>query len=170
MLSSVLESFNTQVAVPLSLLILVGLIALAWLIFLTVTTWRVLGYSRKLFGDTQKEDLKEILQDHIGRVSAVQIRISDLERLLGQMEHKSNRHISKVGVIRFNPFEDTGGDQSFVLALLDDSDDGVVVSSLHGRERSRIYAKPVKSGDATDYDFSEEEREAIRRARALGHK
>lgn len=141
-----------------------------WFLILTFITWRVYRFSQSLFGDTKKTDLKEILQEHIGRVGAVQIRVNDLEKILGELNHKSKRHISKVGIVRFNPFDDTGGDQSFTLALLDDADDGIVISSLHGRERTRIYAKPVRSGDPVEYEFSEEEKEAIRKARALGYK
>lgn len=168
--TSINDLLTASFSLPTILVLVIGAMLILWLGILSYWTWHSVNFSRKLFGDTRREDLKEILQEHMSRVGAVQIRISDMERMLGQIEHKSKRHISKVGVIRFNPFDDTGGDQSFVLALLDDSDDGVVISSLHGRDRSRIYAKPVKQGDAADYNFSEEEIEAIRQARVIGHK
>ncbi len=147
----------------------IGLL-LIWLIALTFFVWRSYRFSHVLFGDTKKEDLKDILQEHIGRVGVVQARLNDLEKTLTRFDQKSLRFISKVGIVRFNPFDDTGGDQSFALALLDENDDGVVISSLHGRHRTRMYAKPVRAGGSTDYEFSNEEKEAIRRATVLGHK
>jgi Protein of unknown function (DUF4446) len=67
--------------------------------------------------------------------------------------------------VRYNPFEDTGGNQSFALALLDVHGDGFIVSSLHTRNQTRVYAKGVKGGRA-DAGVSEEEAEALRIAMA----
>jgi hypothetical protein len=64
-------------------------------------------------------------------------------------------------MVRFNPFEDTGSDQSFAIALLDDRRDGVVISSLHGRSNTRLFAKPVADGTSA-HNLSEEEAQAIR--------
>ena len=72
---------------------------------------------------------------------------------------------SRVGLVRFNPFEDTGGNQSFALALLDGNGDGFVVSSLHARTGTRLYAKSVSAG-ASDSALSDEESEALRQAMA----
>jgi hypothetical protein len=66
-------------------------------------------------------------------------------------------------VVRFNPFEDTGGNQSFAIALLDAHGDGVVISSLHARGSTRIYAKAVRAGRA-DGAASAEEAQALRQA------
>ena len=70
-------------------------------------------------------------------------------------------------MVRFNPFEDTGGNQSFALALLDATSSGLIVSSLHSRTGTRIYAKGVSAGRA-DGAVSEEEQEALRQAMAGG--
>jgi hypothetical protein len=68
-----------------------------------------------------------------------------------------------VGLVRYNPFEETGGDQSFALALLDRRGDGVVISSLHGRAATRFYAKPVRGGSST-LSLSDEEVQAVQQA------
>ena len=73
----------------------------------------------------------------------------------------TSRSIQKVGVVRFNPFKETGGNQSFSIALLDSKDNGLVISSLFTRQGTRIYAKPVKNGKST-YQLSKEELEAIK--------
>lgn len=139
-----------------------------WLVVLTVLAVKSYRFSKKLFGDTGRDTLKDILQEHLGRVGAVQMHLRELEKNVGILQNKALRHLAKVGVVRFNPFDDTGGNQSFVLALLDENSDGVVISSLHGRDRTRVYAKPVKAGKPIDYDFSEEEKQAIQQAHMLG--
>jgi hypothetical protein len=71
--------------------------------------------------------------------------------------------VSHVGVVRFNPFADKGGDQSFAVAFLDDHSDGVVFTGLHSRSEVRVYAKPIVGGTST-YPLTDEESEAISRA------
>jgi len=67
----------------------------------------------------------------------------------------------KINVLRFNPFENLGGDQSFVLTILNHQNDGVVVTSLHNRDLTRIYAKPIKKGEGDNITLSKEEKLAI---------
>jgi hypothetical protein len=67
----------------------------------------------------------------------------------------------KITVTRFNPFEDVGGDQSFILCILDTNNSGVIITSLHSRDFTRIYAKPVKNGEGDNITLSKEEKLAI---------
>jgi hypothetical protein len=92
---------------------------------------------------------------------AVPVDVDRVNRLANQLESA----IQRVGVVRYNPFEDTGSNQSFVLAMLDARGDGFVLSSLHSRQATRIFLKPVSAGKA-DSAVSEEEAEAIRIAAA----
>src|SRR5439155_225063 len=80
-----------------------------------------------------------------GRV-AVARRVDALNKLHQELERLSQRTIQRVGVVRFNPFADTGGDQSFAIALLDAEGNGIVLSSLHSRTDTRVFAKQVQSG------------------------
>ena len=75
--------------------------------------------------------------------------------------------MQKVGILRFNPFADTGGDQSFVFAILDGNDTGIVLTSLHSRSTTRWYAKNVKKGKGVDFDLSQEEEKTIKTAVSL---
>jgi hypothetical protein len=75
------------------------------------------------------------------------------------------RAFQRVGLVRYNPFEDTGGNQSFALAMLDADGNGWVLSSLHARTGTRVYAKAVRGG-RSDAPLSEEETAAIRQASA----
>ena len=76
----------------------------------------------------------------------------------------NKKNIQKVGLIRFNPFDDAGGNISFAIALLSDHDDGVVISSLHGRGGTRVYSKPIKSGKS-EFKLTDEEIQAIKEAK-----
>jgi hypothetical protein len=67
----------------------------------------------------------------------------------------------KINITRYNPFGDIGGDQSFILTLLDQTNSGVVVSSLHNRDITRVYAKPIKNGEGDNITLSKEEKLAI---------
>lgn len=71
--------------------------------------------------------------------------------------------ITKIGITRFNPFKEIGGDQSFSIALLDEQNDGVIITSYYGRELNRVYAKSIQDG-ASEHELSEEEKGAIAKA------
>ena len=87
----------------------------------------------------------------------------DMDRV-NRLAHQLESAIQRVGVVRYNPFEDTGSNQSFVLAMLDARGDGFVLSSLHSRQTTRVYIKAITAGQA-DQQLSEEESAALRQAR-----
>ncbi len=116
-----------------------------------------------LFKKSKKgpENIQEVL-DYLKKLEG---RLDDLGRKLEVLQKKSLAFFQKFGVVRFNPFKDVGGDQSFSIALLDANDNGFVVTSLYSRAENRVYAKPVAAGKSK-YQLSEEEKEAIARATA----
>ena len=123
---------------------------------------------RRLASLTQGSDaqsLEAVLGSHIDRVRKV---VSDLDRIearIAMVERDLQATFGRVGIVRFNPFEETGGNQSFALALLDGRGDGFVVSSLHARAGTRVYAKAIAKG-ASETALSTEESEALRIALA----
>ncbi len=94
-------------------------------------------------------------------------QLSELSKAVEKARKENLYNIQKIGLVRFNPFTGTGGNQSFCLAILDGEDSGLVISSLHSRDTTRIYAKPVKSGKAEGYELSTEEKQAIKGARKI---
>ncbi len=82
-------------------------------------------------------------------------------RHVSTSKNDTSSGIQKVNLIRFNPFEDIGGDQSFILVLLDKDNSGLILTSLHHRSFSRIYAKPIKNGQGDNITLSKEEKSAI---------
>ena len=116
---------------------------------------------RSLVSDSQGASLQQLLDNHLGKVIEVGTEMEGLKSLYETLEARSRGSLQHVGIVRFNPFEDTGSDQSFAIALLDDRRDGIVLSSLHGRGQTRVFAKPVESGEST-HQLSDEEAQAIR--------
>jgi len=113
-------------------------------------------------------DLAGVLDAHLVKVLAVARRQDALDAHGVVLETQAGRSVQGVGFVRFNTFEDTGGNQSFTLALLDPAGNGVVLNSLHARNQTRLYAKAVRAG-AAEGALSEEEAEAIRLAAARAH-
>ncbi len=147
---------------------IVGLLAaVAVLLVLLVFLARQVGaLRRRLDGLTRGADgrsLDALLDAHIDKVYAVARELDELSARAAVLEGVGRRSIQRVGLVRYNPFEDTGGNQSFALALTDGRGDGFVISSLHSRTGTRVYAKTV-SGGRSDGALSAEEQEALRLA------
>lgn len=140
-------------------------------VLLALVVWlirRVTALDARLRGITRGAEgasLEAVLDAHLDRVEGVARDVDDLATRTATLETKARRAFSRVGLVRFNPFEETGGNQSFALALLDADGDGWVLSSLHARSGTRVYAKAITAGRA-DAALSEEETAAIRQARS----
>ena len=163
-----LDTFVTQHlgAVTLAL----SVVALVLLVAVVLLVRRTSRLDRRLRGLTRGEDgqsLESILDAHLTKVHAVEQQVDDLAARSAVLEVVQRRAVQRVGLVRFNPFEDTGGNQSFALALLDANGDGLIVSSLHARTLTRVYGKAV-AGGKSEAALSDEESEALRQALASG--
>ncbi len=149
------------VAILLLLVIFLG----GWLVFLELRYQKLAASFRAVMTGRAGADLESILMDYIARMDRVEHVSQTVEQHLLHIEGKLPFVVQHVGVVRFNPFSDKGmgGDQSFVVAVLDDHSDGFVFSGLHSRNDVRVYAKPVVGGQST-YTLTSEEKEAIARA------
>lgn len=116
-----------------------------------------------IWRNSKELDLEGLLAEQAQSLETSTAKVNELDRRCTSMEHDARHHLQHVGVVRFNAFADTGSDLSFAIALLDRDLNGVVISSLYGRDESRVYAKPVASGQST-YFLTAEEKEAINRA------
>ena len=147
-------------------LILFGVIFF-WLIFLTIIFYNLYSHYQKLTKGITKKDLKSILEDLLKKFEKESIRVDELVKETQKIQSENGYNIQKMGLVRFNPFSETGGNQSFSLALLDGEDSGLVITSLHSREMTRIYAKPVKKQKADGFELSVEEKQAIKNSKRI---
>lgn len=143
---------------------LVALTAIGLAVWLLIRLKRLESHYTALTAGTDGGSLEAVLEDHVGQVQQATRRVQELDTLVMRLERNNRTHLQRVGFLRFNPFRDTGGDQSFALALADEGGSGVVISSLHSREVTRVYAKPLVAWQ-TSYQLTDEEREAIKRAK-----
>ncbi|MEA2621761.1 MAG: hypothetical protein QOH61_671 [Chloroflexota bacterium] len=112
--------------------------------------------------------LDQILSAQMQRLDALVKDVQGLGARTRSVETVSRQAVQSMGLVRFNPFrEDTGGNLSFALAMLDADDNGIVISSLHSRQTTRVYLKAITAGRA-DAALSDEESEALRQARDGG--
>jgi hypothetical protein len=110
------------------------------------------------------KSLEETIIKHSQDLKELDKEIQELFEISNTIHRLAQKSIHKVGLVRFNPFKDIGGDQSFALALLNGKKDGIIISSLHTREGARIYVKSVKNGTSEKYQLTKEELKAINNA------
>lgn len=148
---------------PSIITILLSLIAL-WLLVTNIILFRLLKRYHRLTQGIKKKELRDLLENAQSKIVKQKKATDELTKWMEKLEKEEESHVQKVGFVRFNPFSDTGGDQSFCLALLDGHQDGIVISSLHSREQTRIYAKAIVKGKTIGQELSKEEKQALEKA------
>ena len=147
-------------------LVVLGLI-FVWLSILSVFFYRIFKHYQKLTKGVTKKDLRSVLEKLLKDSEKESKRIDKLIKETEKLKKDELYDIQRIGLVRYNPFAETGGDQSFCLAILDGQGSGLVISSLHSRDTTRVYAKPVRKGKAAGYELSDEEKRAIKKAKRI---
>jgi hypothetical protein len=143
---------------------LIWIVLIVWVIVLTFFLLRMIGHYNQLTKGISTHGLKEILEEILRTQNGLVNEKERLKKELHRLAQDGALHIQKIGLERFNPFSDTGGSQSFTLAILDEHDNGLVMTSLYARTGNRWYVKEVRLGKGKDYDLSKEELNAIHKA------
>lgn len=134
-----------------------------WLVALSIIFFLFFNFFRRLTKGTKENELLKVL----GKILKVQDENSSsinlVEKEIKRIDREGKRHVQKVGIIRFNPFKEIGGDHSFSLAILDGEDSGVIITCLHTRERTRVYMKAISEGKS-EFELSNEEKKALEKA------
>ena len=158
-----LSSLTPYVGYILIGLVVVVLALIAWLVLLQVRLSRMSRQYAQLMIGADGASLEETLYRHVDQVKASLETVSSLQTKVQRMDRTLKHSMQWMGIIRFNPFRDTGGAQSFALAIVDGHGNGVVLSSLHSRENTRVYAKPLTKWESPN-KLTDEEKQAIARA------
>ncbi len=143
------------------------LVLAIWVITLQLRMNRLIHHYNRVLSDSEDGTLGDALQRYIERLDDVSGEVASLAQICQAVDTNVRRAIQRIGVVRFNPFADTGSDQSFAVALLDQNGTGIVFSSLFSRTSTRIFAKPVVDGKST-HVLTDEEQEAIDQAMSSG--
>lgn len=146
---------------PTNFLFLAIAVIFVWLVTLSFFFARILSHYNRITKGVSNKSLKTVLDELLKETEINKKDIDYLKQYSLKLEKDGFLHIQKVGLLRFNPFKDTGGDQSFILSLVDNNDTGVVISALYSRSGTRWYAKKIRNGKGVEYDLSEEEKKAL---------
>lgn len=109
------------------------------------------------------KDIREDLNNYMGRIIELEEAVSETHSYCKQIENKMKNCMQKIGIVRYNAYNDAGNDLSFAVALLDEKNNGIVFNGIYSREMSNIYAKPIIDGKCK-YNVTEEEKEALNQA------
>lgn len=149
-------------------------IGAAFVVFFLTTAFLLWRLSRRIHELEERQrmflkgkngaDLEAVVLRHDQEISTLDTELQELFDHSEKIRALATIGIHKVGIVRFNPFQDTGSNQSWSIALLDGTDTGLVISSLLSRESARVYAKPVVKGQPQDFPLTDEERRAIKLA------
>lgn len=134
----------------------VSLILLIWLSFLSYLFWKQKKFFSDFFPKTDQDQFKKLLFS----VEEVEKREQALRRGLKDLGLDGLNHLQRIEVLRYNPYNDTGGQQSFSVCLLDGKLNGLILSSLHSRSGTRTYIKPIAQGES-ELELSKEEKQVL---------
>jgi len=143
-------------------------IIVVWLAILTALVFRTVSHYNRLSTGITKAGLREVLDAILRTLHTVRGKTEENEKLVKRLGSEGDYHIQRIGIVRFNPFADTGGAQSFVIALLNKMNGGIVMTSLYGRSSNRWYVKEIVAGKGKALALSKEEESAIDNATYIG--
>jgi hypothetical protein len=144
---------------------LAGNIILVFLLSINYTaTSNLREKYKKLTKGASGKNIEAILVEHMQKADEMRDEFSQIHTKINILQNRMSFCIQKVGMIRYNAFEDMGSDLSYSIALLDHNNDGAIITGIHGRAESISYAKPIKEGKST-YSLSIEELQALERAK-----
>ncbi len=134
---------------------------LLWLFLLSLSLRKAILHYKTLSKIKKDVSLDDLLNQIVRLLAQQKKQKEKSDQKISTLEKEIKKTISKVGLVKFNPFNDQGGEQSFVLSLLDDDDSGLLITSLHGRDTTRVYAKKIKNGKTDNLQLSKEEKLSI---------
>jgi hypothetical protein len=145
----------------MNLNLILTILLIFWLFVLSGIVIWILLFFIKLSKEVNKGSLVKILENVLKEEDLHAKDISDIKKIIQKIEEDDKSHLQKFALLRFNPFEELGGDQSFSLAILNGKGDGFVITGLHTRERTRIYVKNILRGKSA-IELSKEEEKVLK--------
>jgi hypothetical protein len=146
-----------------TLIIFIGVVVGFAFVIESFLLWRALTHYNQLTKNTSSKELMPILESIQKTLALHETKTSLLVTTVEQLSQAADTHLQHLVIKRFNPFHNTGGDQSFILGLLDAKKNGIVLTSLHSRENTRFYVKSVKEGIGDPHPLSEEEQQILKK-------
>lgn len=163
-----MDGWNDQMALATAAGIgLLLLVLLIWLVVLTNKLSKLKKAHYKLMGDTGVSNIEEVMNVLHDRLHSIDDKQKNQGTRMEEHEKRLSSLKGRIGVHRFNAFSDSGSDLSFSVAFVNEDQDGVVITGIHGREQTFLYAKPIDKGQSA-YMLTPEEKIAINQASQKG--
>ncbi len=165
-----MELQNWQVPLVLGCAALLFFLTI-WVLVLSLKLNRLTRLLNRLMPEGSERSFDQLLEQLLIKQEENRTLLASVETRLEKLHSLLQGCLQRVGLVRFDAFDDIAGQQSFSVALLDNEGNGIVITSLFGRTESRCYAKPVIQGNSP-HRLSEEEMAAIRQAmeKPIGHR
>lgn len=142
------------------------ILAILALIIATIALALTMQRNKKLavfLDNSSGKDIHKTLKDHFKRQKELKQLADRLSFQQETIEILQQKSLQKLGLVRYNPHRNTGGDQSFSLCILDNNDNGILITAIHGRETTRVYSKTIKERSSS-HQLSHEESAALKSA------
>jgi hypothetical protein len=150
------ENINQNSNIVLFVVIVVNLVLFIWLL-----VWRF--KLQALLKGKNGTDLEKVILNQDREIKRLKSQVEVLTQTAEVLTGHAANSIQKVGMVKFNPFNEASANQSFTVAMLNHKNDGFLLSSLASRDGTRLYAKEISAG-RTKYNLSEEEQRALTQA------
>ena len=136
-----------------------------WFVVLTFMVFSIKKHYSDLITRTKKRTIDEILDTLLNQENVIKKDQESVKHTIVKLQDEIKLSYHQIGLVRFNAFEKMQGEQSFVLALLNSVKSGIVLNFIYTQEGFRIYTKMVTEGKGGEYELSDEERQAILKAK-----
>jgi hypothetical protein len=130
------------------------------LLLAIILLWKRVGL---FFKNRKTKNMEELMKNLMEETRQLEKKSQDFSKAIKNLEKLSKNNLIKTSLIRFNALGGLGGNQSFVLAVLDLENNGFIISSFYTREGNRVYAKSISNGKP-EFSLSEEENDALQSA------
>ena len=134
-----------------------------WNLALTAFLFYIWFFLRGFFPQ-KKRGIHQVIEDSIGRSERLEKQLKELSEFVHKHREHTKSNFQKLGLVKFNPFDRLGGEQSYCVALLSEANSGLVITFLYTHEGVRVYVKEVVGGKGKQDDLSKEEEKAIVKA------
>lgn len=151
--TSTINSFIPFILIAMAVIIVLLFIVV---IILFKAVGNVENKYRKLMRGANGKNIEQMLNARIEDIDNANLNSESALKAIDNLNEKMKGCVQKVSIIRYKAFEDIGSDLSFSIAMLDDNNDGIILTGIYGRQESTTYAKPIDKG-ISRYDLSEEE-------------
>lgn len=135
-----------------------------WLGFISFLVWQQNKFLQSLFPKSGERDIRKKFAEIVKSVERFKGELTDVEDKVEAIKIEGLAHIQKVALVRFNPYDDTGGNISFAACFLDNEGSGIVITSLHARSGTRVFGKEITLGKSKKHELSKEEQVAVKKA------